>query len=550
MLQPRFRTPLAALACGLLSGAALAAPAPQEKLLPIDGGFDLRYGNDVAIDGDTAVVGVPRDDDQGGDSGAAYVYRRIAGNWQFEQKLVSGDAVASNWFGVSVDIDQDTIVVGAYFDPTGGFINAGAAYVFTRSGSTWTEEQKLIPTDTGDLQWFGRSVAVDGDRAVIGAPFHGGPGNSRGAAYVFDRVGTTWNETQILASNDLGLGDFFGWSVDVEGNRAAVGAMFNDSVASEAGSAYVFVESGGSWSQEAKVTALDGGVDDNLGAAVSLDGTTLAVGSQQGPGATASSGATYVYTRSGSNWNESAKIFPADGLDGDLFGTALELDAGVLIVGAPSADGGGTDRGAAYRYEGSGAVWNLMDRTTLSLGDGDDLGVGVGVSNGVFILGARGDDDLGDGAGAAYVYDGSFAGITTYCTAQTNSQGCVPSIAGSGAPSASSASPFTLSATMVLNNKPGVFFYGINGRAAIPFNGGTLCAQPPLKRTPPQASGGNPPPDDCSGNYSIDFNALIQGGSDPNLVPGATVNGQYWSRDPASAGATNLTNAVEFSIGA
>jgi hypothetical protein len=137
----------------------------------------------------------------------------------------------------------------------------------------------------------------------------------------------------------------------------------------------------------------------------------------------------------------------------------------------------------------------------------------------------------------------------TYCTAKPNSLGCVPSMSFQGAASASSPSPFVLSAQSVLNNKFGILFFGVTGRTAFPFQGGTLCVLPPTRRTASQSSGGNPSGSDCSGAYAFDFNALVQSGSYSDLDAGTIVDCQYWSRDPASPSTTGLTNAVEFGIG-
>ena len=137
----------------------------------------------------------------------------------------------------------------------------------------------------------------------------------------------------------------------------------------------------------------------------------------------------------------------------------------------------------------------------------------------------------------------------TYCTAKVNSQGCTPLIGSSGTPSASDPTPFDVTASMVINNKNGILFYGLNGPNNLPFQGGWLCVQPPLKRTPIQNSGGNPPPDDCSGTYTFDFNAWLQGGSDPGVGPGVQVHGQYWQRDPQSPSTTGLTDAIAFAVG-
>jgi hypothetical protein len=138
-------------------------------------------------------------------------------------------------------------------------------------------------------------------------------------------------------------------------------------------------------------------------------------------------------------------------------------------------------------------------------------------------------------------------GAKVYCTAKVNSQGCTPAIAAAGTPSASAGSGFHITATQVLSGKFGVLFYGKNGPAALPFQGGILCSQPPLVRTKLQNSGGSGP---CDGAYDVDFNAWVASGADPGLVAGQQVNAQYWSRDPGFAppNHTSLSDAVEFTL--
>jgi hypothetical protein len=137
---------------------------------------------------------------------------------------------------------------------------------------------------------------------------------------------------------------------------------------------------------------------------------------------------------------------------------------------------------------------------------------------------------------------------STYCVAKVNSQGCTPQMSWSGEPSASDPTPFLVEGAQVVNQKNGLLFYGVSGPASIPFQGGTLCVTGGVKRTAVQSSGGNPPPDDCSGVFSMDFNARIQGGKDPALVPGVQVWAQYWYRDPASPSTTGLSGGITFRI--
>lgn len=142
----------------------------------------------------------------------------------------------------------------------------------------------------------------------------------------------------------------------------------------------------------------------------------------------------------------------------------------------------------------------------------------------------------------------SAGGPSTYCTSKVNSQGCTPAIASSGSPSMTSASAFDITCDMMLNNKAGIFFYGL-APGSLPFQGGFLCVAPPIQRTAVQSSGGNPPPDDCSGTYSFDFNAYAQSGADPNIMVGTMLYGQYWSRDPQSPSTTSLSDALAWIMG-
>ncbi len=144
------------------------------------------------------------------------------------------------------------------------------------------------------------------------------------------------------------------------------------------------------------------------------------------------------------------------------------------------------------------------------------------------------------------LYGNCGGGPIVYCTAKMNSLGCTPAMAFAGTPSKAGTGTFDLTASQVINNKNGICFYGF-APAAIPFQGGYLCVQPPIKRTPVQNSGGNPPPNDCSGTFALDFNTIAPG--DPNILVGTTVDSQYWYRDPASPSTTGLTDAVEFVVG-
>jgi hypothetical protein len=197
----------------------------------------------VSLGGDTALVGAPGEDLDGKiNAGAAYVFTRSGGTWSRQAKLTAADAEARDEFGRSVSTDGDTALVGAYLADPDGMSEAGAAYVFTRSGGTWSQQAKLTAADAEAVDWFGVSVSVAGDTALVGADREAPDGKSQaGAAYVFTRSGRTWTQQQKLTDSDAEVFDRFGWSVSVDGSTALISAPLADPDGkSSAGSSYVF----------------------------------------------------------------------------------------------------------------------------------------------------------------------------------------------------------------------------------------------------------------------------------------------------------------------
>ena len=252
----------------------------------------------MAIAGGTVVIGAPGDDGVGTDSGSAHVFVRSGSVWAPEQKLVPSDGSALGHFGASVAISQDTVLVGADYQST--------AYAFVRSGTTWTEQQKLVASDGTAGDRFGVSVSLSGETGVVGAPFANGVGASGGSAYVFVRSGTTWAQQQELVGADTAQADDFGTAVFVSGERVLVGASGDDDGGDHSGSAYVFVRSGTTWTQEQKLVAPDGTTLDRFGGSVSLSADTAVVGAgTDGPGS------AYVFVRTSLGWSEQQKLVAA-----------------------------------------------------------------------------------------------------------------------------------------------------------------------------------------------------------------------------------------------
>jgi hypothetical protein len=199
------------------------------------------FGNSVSISGDTAVVGAYEDDDDGWSSGSAYVFVRdvTTGTWTEQAKLTASDAAGGDKFGYSVSVSGDTVLIGAYWDDDAGF-QSGSAYVFVRSGSTWTEQAKLTASDGAAGDYFGDSVSVSGDTALIGAYRDDYAGTYSGSAYVFVRSGSTWTQQAKLTASDGAAWAYFGHSVSVSGDTALIGAAWDSDAGGNSGSAYMY----------------------------------------------------------------------------------------------------------------------------------------------------------------------------------------------------------------------------------------------------------------------------------------------------------------------
>jgi hypothetical protein len=321
----------------------------ERTLRAFDGAFGDGFGGSVAISGDTVVVGAIYDDDQGPNSGSAYVYRWDGTGWRPEQKLVASDGTLDRFFGKSVSISGEAAIV------SGG----GAAYVFRRSGVAWAEEQRLEPPDPARNGVFG-AVSISGDVAIIGTPRDAENGGSAGAAHVFSRIGTEWRPDQKLLASDGEAADAFGISVSIHGNRAIVGAWEDGDNGRDSGSAYVYRHEGGVWMEEQKLLPLDGKHGDFFGVSVSITGDAAVVGSHMDDDGGTASGSAYAFRRNGHSWLQEQKLLASDGAAGDLFGYSVSASGHTVIVGASGDDCTGVDDscGAAYLFSsiGGGAV--------------------------------------------------------------------------------------------------------------------------------------------------------------------------------------------------
>lgn len=355
--------------------------------------FD-QFGGSVAISGDYAVVGANRDDDY---RGAAYVFVRSGSSWVQQQKLTASDATVEDNFGWSVAISGDTVVVGSYLS---GGTDAGAAYIFVRSGNTWSQQTKL--TASGSNNQLGISVAVDGDTALVGAI---GEDSFRGAAYVFTRTGSAWGQQARLTAPVRNADDDFGWSVSLSGDSALVGKPQGNNITTN-GSAHVFVRSGTVWNQQGELTASDGAALDRFGYSVAIRNDHAVVGAV----GDAPAGSAYVFFRSSGSWSQQQKLNAAAAAANDGYGTSVAIDGLNILVGAPGADSGtSADSGKASLWIRTSQVqttWNESQQ--LSAGDSsaeDNFGVSVALSGANAIVGNYLDDTVATDSGSAYIFN-------------------------------------------------------------------------------------------------------------------------------------------------
>jgi len=403
--------------------SSMPAAILQARLLPQDPTDSDSFGKAVALsaDGNTALVGNDTDNKTGVFvAGAAYVYTRsAAGVWTQQARLQASDIANNAFFGNAVALSADGNTALVSISPDGnGPIKVGAAYVFTRSGNVWTQQQRLQADDTGVGDGFGGTLALsaDGNIAFVSA---GGDdhaaGVDAGSLYVFTRSGGVWTQQQRLQADDAGPGDVFGTvAITPDAGTVLVGAAGdNNSGGSDAGSAYVFIRNGATWTQQARIQAADGGAGDNFGFSVALGagGNTALVGAHRDDHAAGvDAGSAYVFTRSGTTWTQQQRLQAGDARPDDFFGgrVALSVDGNVALVTAHRADDGERSlAGAAYVFTRSGAAWAQQHK--LQIHDPtshDEFGTSAALSadGNTALVGAAFHRVNGLFSGAAYVF--------------------------------------------------------------------------------------------------------------------------------------------------
>ena len=389
---------------GAAGSAAVGKQSPvgEIRLTATDPVSTADFGRSVALDGDLVAVGAGGADAGGvPNAGAVYLFRRLGQAYIPEAKLVAPDPSDKAEFGRAVAIRGNTVIIGARFAQAGTLSKAGAAYVYGKHGGSWQFEEKITSPNPGNEDNFGRALAIQGDVLVVTARKENLGASDVGAAYVYEHKGGSWTFTEKLTAGDATPGAYFGQSVALQGDLMAVGARNSDP--NGAGAVYLFRRSMEGWVEVAKVPSPDGKTDDQFAFTVDLAGSGMTVGARRAdlPGMK-DAGAAYVFSVNGGSADLVTKLTAGDAAAGDQFGQSIAMAGDVIAVGANRADTGGEgDQGAVYLFRRMGGRWIGQGRIVASDGvAGDEFGYSLAAVGNRMVTGAH----FADGeAGAAYV---------------------------------------------------------------------------------------------------------------------------------------------------
>ena len=399
------------------------------KIQPADVQQGDNFSFDVAIskDGNTAIASAHNEDTTASDAGQVYVFTRSGGisgsKWTIQQKFQGDDTQQLDNFGHAVGIsgDGNTAIVGAPLENVSG-TDQGAAYIFTRSNDTWTQQQKITASDKQDGDKFGEAVAIssDGSTVIVGARFEA---SNRGAVYVFTHSNGSWTEQQKIQSADTDANDYSATALAISGDGNRLVYSAHGYGASSTGAVLVYTRDNGSWSQEQLLLASDGQQYDRfgMGLAISDDGDTILVGAYfESPDSQVQAGSAYVFTMVDGSWTEQQKIYASPTEAGQLFGydIALSSDGNTAVISAHATyyPGGSNAAGAVYIWTRSGSTWTQkLKIQSADIEDSDSFGYRVDMSSDgrTIIVSAYGEDTGGSAAGSAYIYELPMPSLTS-----------------------------------------------------------------------------------------------------------------------------------------
>lgn len=393
--------------CILLPGFNYTFAQTEAKLLPDDGAAGDLFGYSVSIDGNYAAVGAyAADTEKGIDGGAVYVFRRSGDRWLLEDKIIPSDGISQLHFGSSVAINGSRLVVGAPWDDDKGAYS-GSAYVYERINNTWSLDKKLVASDGQSMDSFGQSVAIYADHIIVGASGDDvGARIDAGSAYIFKDTDEGWVEEEKLLPETGATQDYFGFAVSITDSAVIVGAPSYDGLYVDSGAAYIFALGQSGWTQKALLTAPNDSLGDFFGRSVAISDSTALVGAfKKDSGDLQDTGAAYLYEFRNGEWSQVLKLVDDNAEAEDWFGYSVSVRGIYATVGAPQNRGNGVVSGAAFLYQRGEAGWQQKAKLVPSDGNTEDYyGNSVSISNEFPIVGAPNNDTNGNDAGAAYLY--------------------------------------------------------------------------------------------------------------------------------------------------
>lgn len=324
----------------------------------------------------------------------------LAQHWN-STKLIASDGTDADEFGIAVALAGDYALVGAHRDrPKGSY--SGAAYVFARTATGWQQKAKLIPGDIDSYHRFGWSVAMSGDYAIIGAKGDFHSGKNSGSAYIFKRQsadGASWREQIKLVKSGAARDEEFGYAVALQGEYAVVGAWGEEE---GRGAAYVYQLQGSDWIEQARLVAGNRAAEDRFGGAIAIDGNHILIGAPQPAGR----GAAYIFARGQNGWQQQLQLSANEAAAGDAFGHAVALAGDYAFVAAPGDDDRGEDAGAVYVFKRNAAgSWQQSLKLHAAAGAaGDGFGSALASSGARLLAGAYHDDERGANSGSAHLF--------------------------------------------------------------------------------------------------------------------------------------------------
>jgi hypothetical protein len=393
-------------ASDIRSARAQCPVTHEQKFGAPDPSTNRSFGDAIALDGDVAFIGSQFDDylcpeQSDCDAGSVQVFVFSAGAWAPTQRLTSSGAESSEYFGKSIAVEGDRALIGAYGHDTGVGTNSGYVYDYRFEGGQWVEHRVIEASDAANEAWFGWQVAMDGPVAAVAAQ----KDRDGGAVYVLRFVGGEWVEEQKLTPVDGGAGPIFGHSLAMAGGRIIVGANNDNGT----GAAYVYAHDGASWVLEQKLTPPLGTNGDRFGETVAIRGAFCIVSATDENGGAVESGAAHVYWWSGEEWLHTQRLVPSDPLVEAAFGSSIAIGGNLAVIGAVLHDDIGEGAGQAYAFTFDGTRWSEVARLRpAEVDEIDHFGSDVAIDGYDVLIGADHDDDpCGGGicgAGAVYLF--------------------------------------------------------------------------------------------------------------------------------------------------